>query len=120
MTETALARALYLARRYEAAIAQCRRALELDPDYILAHFNLGCVLVETGQTGETIMESQEGRERISLRENMLGQTVLDRFESDQFQGQLRRVPPNGQAQVSRQYSRGIVAAESCDVAARVG
>ena len=56
LIETALGKALYFARHYEASITQCRRVLELDPDYAPAHFNLGRSLVEAGKVEEAIGE----------------------------------------------------------------
>jgi tetratricopeptide (TPR) repeat protein len=47
-----LAWAFYFARDYAAAVAENRRALELDPRFIFAHWNLGVALAQAGAFGE--------------------------------------------------------------------
>jgi TolB-like protein/DNA-binding winged helix-turn-helix (wHTH) protein/Tfp pilus assembly protein PilF len=44
------------ARQFEAAIAQCRRTLELEPNFVLAHYRLGQVLILQGQYREALPE----------------------------------------------------------------
>jgi TolB-like protein/DNA-binding winged helix-turn-helix (wHTH) protein/Flp pilus assembly protein TadD len=44
------------ARQFDAAIAQCRRTLELDPDFAIAHFRLGQVFMLKGDHHEAVPE----------------------------------------------------------------
>ncbi len=49
---------LHLTRRYQEAIAQYRKTMDLDPNFALPHAYLGMVLVETGQLEEAVAEIQ--------------------------------------------------------------
>ncbi|MDQ3805543.1 MAG: tetratricopeptide repeat protein, partial [Acidobacteriota bacterium] len=49
-----LAWAYYFARRYPEAAEQNRRALELDPRFIFAHWNLGLALAQQGSLDEAV------------------------------------------------------------------
>jgi TolB-like protein/DNA-binding winged helix-turn-helix (wHTH) protein/Tfp pilus assembly protein PilF len=44
------------ARQFEAAIAQCRRTLELEPNFVLAHYRFGQVLVMDGKFEAAVPE----------------------------------------------------------------
>jgi len=44
------------ARQFEAAIAQCRRTLELEPDFVLAHYRFGQILMLQSRYAEAIPE----------------------------------------------------------------
>ncbi|MFN2566009.1 MAG: protein kinase [Gemmatimonadaceae bacterium] len=50
--------AYYFARDYDRAIAQCRKALEFDPNFSRAHYNLGLVYEQKSMFGEAIAEFQ--------------------------------------------------------------
>ena len=50
------ARTFYFARRYDQAIDQLRKTLELDPNYFLAHWILGMVYDQTSRHEEAIAE----------------------------------------------------------------
>jgi serine/threonine-protein kinase len=50
----------YFARRYEEAIAQCRRALELDPGMSVTYCWLGLALGQAGQHREAVATYEEG------------------------------------------------------------
>jgi len=52
--------ALYHARRYEAAIEQLRRTLELDPNYPVTYWILGLLLRKTGHYELAIREGEKG------------------------------------------------------------
>jgi hypothetical protein len=58
---------LYNARRYGDAEVHLRRALALQPDYVLAHFNLGMLLFRQGRAAEA---AAEYREALRLRPDM--------------------------------------------------
>jgi Flp pilus assembly protein TadD len=47
---------LYFQRRYEEAIAQLRRVIEMEPTFAPARNDLARVLAQNGQTGEAIEE----------------------------------------------------------------
>jgi tetratricopeptide (TPR) repeat protein len=51
-----LARTLMMARRYDEAIAQLRKTLEIDPTFYYAHFNLGIALQLRGEIPAAIAE----------------------------------------------------------------
>jgi len=53
-----LVRTLYYARDYDGAIAQGRRALQLDPDYYRTHFWLGRVYAQKRMYKEAIAEAE--------------------------------------------------------------
>jgi serine/threonine-protein kinase len=46
----------YFARQYDEAVARCRRVLEIDPEFMAAHWFLGQALIETGQHDQAIRE----------------------------------------------------------------
>ena len=50
---------LYLARRYDQAIARCKKTLQLDPDFFLARRYLGLAYVQKGLPAEAIPELQK-------------------------------------------------------------
>ena len=50
----------YLARQYDQAIEQSKKALKLDPNYALAHGYLGKALVQKGMLKEAITEFRKG------------------------------------------------------------
>jgi len=62
---TSIAIRFFYAREHSAAIEQCRRVLEIDPDFALARFFLGLSYAEEGRPQEAIHELQaaarEGR-----------------------------------------------------------
>ena len=53
-TSAELGAALYSARRYNEAIEQCRKILEMDPNYLLAHWWLGLAYEGEGDTPKAI------------------------------------------------------------------
>ncbi len=58
---TTLAERLFYARRYDEAIAQLRKTLEVSPDFRSAHFILGLALEQKGMLDEAIAELQKSR-----------------------------------------------------------
>jgi tetratricopeptide (TPR) repeat protein len=56
----ALGWSYYFARRYHDAIAQCRRALELDPHLPVTHLWLGLACEEAGAIDEALTAYEEG------------------------------------------------------------
>jgi tetratricopeptide (TPR) repeat protein len=58
---------LYFARRYDKAIEQVRKTIDLDPNYWFAHMLLGCVYEQKGRLSEAIQELEKAR---SLEENI--------------------------------------------------
>ena len=63
-----LGRAYRDARRYEESINQCRKTLDIDPDFALAHWCLGVSYVAEKQYAEAITEMQ--------RANAVGESPL--------------------------------------------
>jgi Flp pilus assembly protein TadD len=63
---------LYLARRYDDAIVQLRRALELDPNFVSAHNWLSDTFLEKGMYAEASVELEKTKsfkeERIYVRQ----------------------------------------------------
>jgi len=56
----------YFGRRYEETVAQCRRALELDPNYVVAHLWLGLAYEELASFDQAVAEFEEAA-RITSR-----------------------------------------------------
>ncbi|MGI9066148.1 MAG: protein kinase domain-containing protein [Pyrinomonadaceae bacterium] len=54
--------ALYFARRYDQAIDQCQKALEMDPNFFLAHYTLGQAYEQKGMFDEAITALQRAVE----------------------------------------------------------
>jgi tetratricopeptide (TPR) repeat protein len=48
---------IYVARRYDEAIAQLQEALDMDPSFAITHLDLGLVYLETGMDKEAIAHS---------------------------------------------------------------
>ena len=59
-------RHLYYARRYDEAIAECRKLVEMDQKFARGHVELGQVLEQKGQHGEAVTEYQKA---LALSEN---------------------------------------------------
>jgi DNA-binding winged helix-turn-helix (wHTH) protein/tetratricopeptide (TPR) repeat protein len=57
-----IANVLYRARRYDEAEAQCRKTLELDPNFARAHWQLGLTLEGRGNYAEAITELRRAAE----------------------------------------------------------
>ena len=53
-------------RQWDRAVQHLREAVRLKPDFAIAHFNLGCALVEQGQRDEA---AQHLREALRLKPN---------------------------------------------------
>jgi eukaryotic-like serine/threonine-protein kinase len=60
------ARLLFFARKYDQALAVCRKTMELYPDFALAHRRLGLILHEKGMYKEAIEEFSRA---LALAEN---------------------------------------------------
>jgi tetratricopeptide (TPR) repeat protein len=63
----ALGWGLYFGRQYQEAVAQCRRALELDPGMAVTHLWLGLALDQQGQLPQAVAAYEESV-RLSPRE----------------------------------------------------
>jgi eukaryotic-like serine/threonine-protein kinase len=57
-----LSQDLYLSRQYPEAVEQSRKALDLDPKYLLAHLQLALIYVAQGKSLEAITAAQHARE----------------------------------------------------------
>jgi len=57
-----LGKALYQKGQVNEAMAQCQRALEIDPNYAEAHSNLGLALFQKGQVDEAVAQFQKALE----------------------------------------------------------
>jgi len=66
-----LGRAYRDARRYEESINQCRKTLDIDPDFALAHWCLGVSYVAEKQYAEAITEMR--------RANIVGESPLYKY-----------------------------------------
>ena len=56
---TSVVTALYFARRFDEAIEQIRKGLEIDAEHFLPHFRLGQVYIQTKQYGSAIDSMQK-------------------------------------------------------------
>jgi len=56
------ARHYYLTRRFDRAIEECRKALEIEPQFFQAHAHLGLAYEQQGKFGDAIAEFQSARE----------------------------------------------------------
>ena len=52
----------YYARKYDEAVEQEKRTLEIDPNYWIAHYALGWIYLQKGQTREAIAPLQKATE----------------------------------------------------------
>ncbi len=68
---TALGRALHFARRYEEAVRQHLKALELDPEFPEARFNLAMVYIHQSRYPEALAELQRAIARAGRRPALL-------------------------------------------------
>ena len=59
---TVSAKHFYYARQYDAAIDQYHKALEIDPDFWVAHLDLGHVYAQTGQYDQATAQFQKVRQ----------------------------------------------------------
>jgi tetratricopeptide (TPR) repeat protein len=48
--------AFYFSRQYDRAIEECRKTIEVEPDFLIVHYHLGQSLVAKGQISEAIAE----------------------------------------------------------------
>jgi tetratricopeptide (TPR) repeat protein len=68
---TAAARVLHFGARYDAAIAQCQKVLEMEPNFVEAHLDLGMAYLEKRRASEAIhhleRSVQLSPERVLLR-----------------------------------------------------
>lgn len=66
----------FLARDYRRAEEQAKRAIELAPDYFLAHIYLALVYAQTGRKTEAVVEAEKGKSLTdsSLVEGFAGYT----------------------------------------------
>jgi tetratricopeptide (TPR) repeat protein len=56
---TFLGATLYFAGRYDEAIEQCRKTLEMDPNFAVAHWHLGLAYEQKGMFDDAIAEFQK-------------------------------------------------------------
>jgi eukaryotic-like serine/threonine-protein kinase len=61
------------ARQYDDAVEQARKAIELEPDYFLAHMWLGLSYVQMGRLSEAVAETQKGAQ---LSDSPLARAVM--------------------------------------------
>ena len=57
-----LSQSLYFARRYPEAVAVARKALDLDPQYFLAHLQLALIYMQQGKSRDAIAAARRARE----------------------------------------------------------
>src|SRR5207247_3746277 len=67
----AAAMAHYFARQYKRAVNLFREALEMDPNFVLAHEGLGHVYIQQGNNQKAIIHLQE-----ALRQTRFGGSIL--------------------------------------------
>ena len=59
MTNANVGRVLYFARRYDEAIAQCRKTLDIEPTFFLAHAVLGLACTHEGMHEDAVSAFQK-------------------------------------------------------------
>jgi len=69
---TLLGHVLYLARRYDRAVEQLHRALELDENYWFAHLLLGLALQQQGNLPAAIAQFQRSRREEPVSPETMG------------------------------------------------
>lgn len=72
ITNVRLATALGIARRWEEAEAQARRALELEPTFFQGHSELGIALLGLGRCDEAVRALQQAPKNLVLPRGILG------------------------------------------------
>ena len=63
--------AFYLARHYDLTIQQCRKSLELAPEFPWAHYQLGLVYERTGRVSEAVQEFMKAEELFGMSQDRL-------------------------------------------------
>jgi tetratricopeptide (TPR) repeat protein len=91
---------LWLSRRYERALEQCRMALELAPGHFVSSFGIGLVSREAGMFDEAIAAHRKAVDLSGGAPMMIGWLGLALAQSGDTRGaramyeQLRRMPPS--------------------------
>ncbi|HVZ17145.1 MAG TPA: tetratricopeptide repeat protein, partial [Terriglobales bacterium] len=89
------ARVLYLMRRYDEAIDQYKKTLDLDPQFIYAHLGLGTVYIQQKRYPEAVQELQ-------LAGQLSGNNLSSLSEL------ARAYPPIGKSQEARNILSGFL------------
>jgi Flp pilus assembly protein TadD len=95
--------ALYSAGRYDEAIAECRKTIEIHPDFGVAHWYLGRALLQTGRLPEALAELQKavtlsGGSPLMQASLGVGQALAgDRLAAERTRAELQALRGDGYA-----------------------
>jgi tetratricopeptide (TPR) repeat protein len=104
-----LASALFQAGEVDQSIAACEQALELDPNYDQAHFNLGNGLLKKGLIDRGIAEYKRALEinpELTQAHNNLGAVLLDLGHPEQAAAEAREALKIDPAYTDAYYNLG--------------
>ena len=65
--------AFYLARHYDLTIQQCRKSLELAPEFSWPHYHLGLAYERTGRVSEAVQEFMKAEELFGMSQDRLAE-----------------------------------------------
>jgi TolB-like protein/Tfp pilus assembly protein PilF len=104
---------LYLARRYEAAIAQANRAVEMDPAWPVSHYYLGLSHAATGHFDEAIGElslstAGIGAERRDKDLGVLGFALARRGRANDALALIRKLQLEARSRYVPPYAEAVV------------
>jgi TolB-like protein/Tfp pilus assembly protein PilF len=101
----------YFARRYREAATQCRRALVLDPDYVVTHLWLGLALEELGLPEDAVAEFDQAV-RLSGRGvaplGFLGHGLVSAGRTDDARRVLEELMSIGAQRYVSPYDIGLI------------
>jgi tetratricopeptide (TPR) repeat protein len=100
----------YYARRYDEAIAQLRKTLEIEPRFYLAHYYLGQALQFNGQLPEAIAEYRKATELDDdpFALALLGQAYARSGQSDEAKKILARLNEEAKSRYLPAYGIAVI------------
>lgn len=100
----------YYARRYDEAIAQFRKALQMDPNFYITQFRLGLAYVQKGMYEEAIAELQQVLSGSGDRDDVaaLGHAYAMSGKRDQAQGMLAELEKRAKQEYVPSYDVAII------------
>ena len=104
---------LYFARRYDEALEQLRKTLELEPNFVMAHFILGLTYLQKGQFQQSAAELQKaialsGDSPLTLALGVLGHVSAASGRKHEAHRMLERLSALSRQRYVSSYSLAII------------